>query len=218
MKYIEKIDSYENESTYVKSCFSAMRTIAANPDFVADSFEKKSYILERNYILTMVYLMGKADCLREDTDIVFGSQPYLVGGENDKHVPILDETERKTGKELHFADRGNKIIVIPDLVIHSSHSPIAGNTGEGQYLALEAKTSKRLGQTYFNRDYFKLNLYLDGLHFQNVVYLVINKSASTIDDFIGSYITNRYYQYFDVKSKLRLFIQEKDTPEMYKLK
>ena len=57
MKYIEKIDSYENESTYVKSCFSAMRTIAANPDFVADSFEKKSYILERNYILTMVYLV-----------------------------------------------------------------------------------------------------------------------------------------------------------------
>lgn len=218
LKYIERIDTYENESEYVKKCFTAMRMLAANPNIVRNTEDDNSPTLERNYILSMVYQIGKSDFLRENTDIVFGSSSYFVGGEDNKLIPILDESAKKTSKDLHFADKGNKIEVLPDLIIHNSHSPKAGNTGKGQYLALEAKTTKLLGQHYFNRDFFKLNLYLDNLHFQNAVYLVINKSVSTIDNYIGTYIANNYYQYYDTKSKLRFFIQENDVPEMYKLK
>ena len=220
LKYIEKIDTFENESEYVKKCFSAMRILAANPQIVRNIEDDNSPTLERNYILSMVYHLGKSDYLKENTDIVFGSGPYFVGGEANKLIPVLDELAKKTSKNLHFADRGGKIEVIPDLVIHNSHCPKAGDTEDGQYLALEAKTTRILGQYYFNRDFFKLNLYLADLHFQNAVYLVINKSVSVIDDYIGKYLTNTNtnYQYFDVKSNLRLFIQENDVPEMYKLK
>ena len=202
----------------MKKCFTAMRMLAANPNIVKINEDDNSPTLERNYILSMVYQIGKSDYLRGNTDIVFGSAPYFVGGEANKLIPILDESAKKTSKDLHFAERDSKIEVIPDLVIHNSHYPKAGNTEKGQYLALEAKTTKLLGQHYFNRDFFKLNLYLADLHFQNAVYLVINKSVSTIDDYIGTYKTNNYYLYFDIKRKVRFFIQEKDVPEMYKLK
>lgn len=217
-KYIEKIDTFENESEYVKKCFTAMRMLAASPNIVRNTEDDNSPTLERNYILSMVYHMGKSDCLRENTDVILGSGPYFVGGEANKLIPIMDESAKKTSKDLRFADRGRKIEVIPDLVIHNSHCPKAGNTEDGQYLALEAKTTRILGQYYFNRDFFKLNLYLADLNFKNAVYLVINKSVSIIDDYIGTYIMNNYYQYFDVRRKLRLFIQENDVPEMYKLK
>lgn len=92
------------------------------------------------------------------------------------------------------------------------------NKDEGQFLVLEAKTTRRLGEHYFNRDLFKLNLFLSRLHFQNAVCLVIHKPAKIIDEYIGAYKKEDFYWCDDVKSKLRLFIQEKDTPEIYKLK
>ena len=92
------------------------------------------------------------------------------------------------------------------------------NKDEGQFLVLEAKTTRRLGEHYFNRDLFKLNLFLSRLHFQNAVCLVIHKQAKIIDEYIGAYKKEDFYWCDDVKSKLRLFIQEKDTPEIYKLK
>ena len=220
LKYIEKIDSIENESEYVKRCFTAMRMLAANPNIVRNTEANNSFMLERNYILSMVYNMGKSDYLRENTNMEFGTEPChcFVGGETNKHIQVLDMNIEKICEELNFAIKDDKIEVIPDLVIHDSHNPLAGNTKEGQYLALEAKTTKRLGQYYFNRDFFKLNLYLAGLHFQNAVYLVINKSVITIDDYIGTYMANHYCLYCDLKRKVRFFIQENDVPEMYKLK
>ena len=68
------------------------------------------------------------------------------------------------------------------------------------------------------RDLFKLNLYLSRLHFKNAISLVVNKPAKIIDDYIGTYNQKDYYWFRDAKSKLRLFIQENDVPEMYKLK
>ena len=218
LKHIEKIDSIENESIYIKKCFSAMRTLAANPHFVKNVSDKNNSVLERNYILSIVYNMGKADYLRADTDILFDSRSYLVGGETNKYISLKGEKEKKTCDDLRFAINDNKIEVIPDLVIHNSHNPDCGNSEKGQYLVLEAKTSKQLGEYYFMRDFFKLNAYLAGLHYQNAVYLVINKSANTIDDYIAAYKMKEYYWYDHVKSKLCFFIQEKDTPELYKLR
>ena len=109
LKYIERIDTYENESEYVKRCFTAMRMLAANPNIVRNTEDDNSPTLERNYILSMVYQIGKSDFLRENTDIVLGSSSYFVGGEDNKLIPILDESAIKTSKDLHFADKGNKI-------------------------------------------------------------------------------------------------------------
>lgn len=218
LKYIEKIDTFENETEYVKKCFTAMRMLAANPNLVANTVDKNSPILERNYILSMVYNMGKADCLCEDTFFQFDATSYFVGGETIKHISPNDLKMEQTRKALNFSLKENKIEAIPDLVIHNSHNPKSGNSDEGQFLILEAKTTRRLGEHYYMRDLFKLNLYMSRLHFQNAISLVINKPAIIIDDYIGTYNQKDYYWFSDAKSKLRLFIQESDVPEMYKLK
>lgn len=218
LKYIEKMDSIENESIYVKMCFTAMRTLAANPQIIRDTDDKNSSIIERNYILSMVYNMGKADYLRDNNEFFFGSSPYFIGGEANKYISLKGEKETMTCDALRFAIKDDKIEVIPDLVIHDSHNPNSGNSDKGQFLVLEAKTSRQLGKYFFMRDFFKLNAYLAGLNFQNAVYLVINKSAKTIDDYVDAYKEKQYYWYDDVNSKLRFFIQEKDEPKLYKLK
>ena len=217
-KYIEKIDAIENESIYIKKCFTAMRTLAANPQIIRDTDDKDSSIIERNYILSMVYNMGKADFLRDNTEYSFGLNTSLIGGENPKEISSSGKKVEKTRNELNFSKKGNKIEAIPDFVIHYSHNPESGKSENGQYLVLEAKTTKRLGKYYFMRDFFKLNLYLEKLHFQNAVYLVINKSADSIDDYIAAYKKKDYFLFGQLKTKLRFFIQEKDTPELYKLK
>lgn len=218
LKYIEKIDSIENESEFVKKCFTAMRMLAANRNLVANNVDENSPILERNYILSMVYNMGKADCLREDTFFQFDATPYYVGGETIKRISPNDLKMEQTGKALNFSLKDNKIEAIPDLVIHNSHNPKSGDSDEGQFLVLEAKTTRRLGEHYYMRDIFKLNLYLSRLHFQNAISLVINKPPKIIDDYIGTYKQKDYYLFSEAKSKLRFFIQENDVPEMYKLK
>lgn len=195
-----------------------MRTLAENPHFVTNVADENNSILERNYILSMVYNMGKADYLRDNTELIFASSSYLVGGETNKYISLKGKKEIKTCRDLRFAIKDNKIEVIPDLVIHDSLNPNSGDSSEGQFLVLEAKTSRQLGEYYFMRDFFKLNAYLAGLHFQNAVYLVINKSANTIDDYIDAYKKKDYYWFEHLKSYLRLFIQEKDKPELYKLK
>ena len=216
--YIERIDTFENESEYVKDCFSAMRMIAANPDSVKDIGNNSSSILERNYILSMVYNMGKLDGFRGETSFRFDSTSYLIGGETIKYISPNDTKIEQTRKALKFSLKDNEIEVIPDLVIHNSHNPKSGESDEGQFLVLEAKTTRRFGVHYFMRDFFKLNLYLSRLHFRNAVSLVVNKPARKIDDYIGSYKKKDYYWCDKTRDKLRLFIQETDTPEMYKLK
>ena len=218
LKYIEIVDSIENESEYVKKCFTAMRMIAANPYLIKNTENNDSPVLERNYILSMVYCMGKSDYLRSETGFQFKSCSRLIGGETIKLISANDQKMERTWKDLNFSIKANQIESIPDLVIHDSHNPNSGNSDKGQFLVLEAKTTRRLGEHYFMRDFFKLNLYLSRLHFQNAVSLVINKPVSKIDDYIGTYKKKNYYWCDEVKSKLRLFIQENDTPEMYKLK
>jgi hypothetical protein len=218
LKYIEKVDSIENESEYVKKCFTAMSMLAANPNIVRNTEDNNSPTLERNYILSMVYNMGKSDYLREVTTFDFGSGSCFVNGENNKHISIDNPRIIKDCKYFRTPIKKKGIEAIPDLVIHNSHNPEKGKTGEGQFLILEAKTTKRLNGYYFMRDFFKLNLYIAGLRFQNAVCLVINKPVSKIDDYIGTYKKKDYYWYDEVKSKLRLFIQETDTPKLYKLK
>lgn len=218
LKYIEKIDTFENESEYVKKCFTAMRMLAANSNLVVNTLDENSPILERNYILSMVYNMGKADYLCEDNIFKFDATSYFVGGETIKRISPNDMKMEKTRKALKFSLKDNKIEAIPDLVIHNSHNPKSGDSEEGQFLVLEAKTTRRLGEHYYMRDIFKLNLYLSRLHFQNAISLVINKPAIIIDDCIGTYNQKDYYWFSEAKSKLRIFIQENDVPEMYKLK
>ena len=218
LKYIEKIDSIENESEYVKRCFTAMRMLVANPNIVRNTEANNSSMLERNYILSMVYNMGKSDYLRQDSIFQFDATSYFIGGETIKLISANDIKMEQTCEALNFSLKSNKIETIPDLVIHNSHNPKSGDSGEGQFLVLEAKTTKRLGEHYFMRDFFKLNLYLSRLQFKNAVSLVINKPAKIIDGYIETYKKKNLYWYNEVKSKLRLFIQEKDIPEMYKLK
>ena len=98
LKYIEKIDTFENESIYIKKCFTAVRSIAANPQLIMDINSSNKTILERNYILSMVYSMGKMDCLQEDIQFIFGSSSYFVGGETNKYISLKENKVKKTCK------------------------------------------------------------------------------------------------------------------------
>lgn len=215
LKHIKKIDSIQDEPLEVKKCFSTMKMLAVHPNIVAIENDNTP-ISERNYILSLVYNMGKADYIRNHTEYSFFQKPCFVGGETSKEFQLEENEIKYTCEQLGYTIKENKIKVFPDLLIHNSHSKEAIDTGN-QLLALEAKTSKRLGEEAFYRDFFKLNLYIDILHYENVVFLVINKSAKEIDDLIGKYINKKYYlSTFCWKSKLYLFIQENNTPELFK--
>lgn len=195
LKYLEVFD--ENQlSGYEKACFDAMKSIAQNMRTVTNTEDSESPVGERNYVLSLVYEMGKKQTPNEeasqDDTIRFGQSDLFVGGETYKRMRVDDDINY-TCHDLGIAINNPNFEIVPDLVIHNSHNPEFGETGVGQYLVLEAKTTKRLGMYAFMRDFFKLNLYLTKLHFEKAIYLIINSSIERVDELIEEYINKKYY-------------------------
>ena len=194
---------------YVKTCFSAMKTIAHNMSLVTNTEDPDSSVLERNYVLTLVFEIGKQISKYNETSerLELYSSELFVGGETNKFLNVNSDKVQKTCNDLEIVIKDSKFETIPDLVIHSSHDSEAGNTGEGQYLALEAKTAKKLGKFAFMKDFFKLNAYLASLNYENAIYLIVNSSAKQVESLIEEYINNGYFLN-EGNYKLLFFIQE----------
>ena len=210
--YLKEIDANVLD-VYMKSCLNAMKSIAHNTRVVVDTENQNSSVLERNYVLSLVYEMGKQISKNE---FEFNSSGLFIGGETSKYIRVNSEKIRATCNELDIKIKEKKFEVIPDLVIHNSHNPDAGDSGDGQRLALEAKTTINLGKVAFMKDFFKLNVYLASLHFENVVYLIVNNNTKRICELIEDYLNNEYFL-FKEGPKMFFFIQEKieDEPKVF---
>ena len=206
LRYLEPFDESKLLG-YTKKCFEGMRYITQNGRMVKDIQDSLSPILERNYMLSLVYEMGKHEGTNEVEEPVLASSGLFVGGETNKFINTKDnENILNTANDLNITVENSRFEAIPDLIVHNSHNPSCGETGEGQHLALEAKTTKRLGKVVFMKDFFKLNVYLSALNYEVAIYLIVNTRTEKVDELIGNYIENGYY--CCKKGKLFFFIQD----------
>ena len=192
MDETEKIKILEpcalDKDSYAAICFEAMMKLSENSYLVTDSESGDDKpILERNYVLSMVFQMGKNT--KEDSN--FGTNVF-PSGENNKNIKIYLDEIKSTYKDLYEKELLTSFEVIPDLVIHTSHNPQSGYSNS-QFVAIEAKTTKNLGKIAFMRDLFKLNVYLCDLNYNNAIYLIVNTPNDKIENLIRHYFNNSYF-------------------------
>ena len=195
------------EGSYVSMCFDAMRSLAGRWYLVADSENEKATVLERNYVLSLVFQLGRMTNHNSEFGTIF-----FPSGENNKYIDNNLKEISETYKDLYEKELRHSYEVIPDLVIHSSHDKRAKDSN-GQRVILEAKTTQALSKVAFFKDFFKLNVYLCSLNYDNAIYLIINTEKERIEELIKLYLRNNLFKVKEKLENLRFFIQEnKDAP------
>lgn len=195
------------EGTYASMCFDAMCSLAKQWYLVTDSENNNAPVLERNYVLSLVFQLGKMANRESD----FGTNVF-PSGENNKHIDDNQKEINETYKDLYEKEIRYPFEIIPDLVIHTSHDKMATESN-GQRVILEAKTTKVLSKVAFFKDFFKLNVYLCSLKFNSAIYLIVNTEKKRIEELIKLYLRNKLFRSKDKLENLLLFIQDdKDTP------
>lgn len=81
-------------------------------------------------------------------------------------------------------------ITIPDFIIHKNQKDV---NSDNQLLIAEVKTEKQLSYKKFVWDFFKLNLYLEKLNFQNGIFLTVNCSKKIILSHLKTYIQQNIF-------------------------
>ena len=213
----------ENGS-YTSICFDAMKNLSENWYLVAaDDNDDDKPVLERNYVLSLVFQMGKNTNYEEqkvkyaDLNSGFGTNVF-PSGENIKDLDYKHEETKDTYQKLYKREYPSSQVVIPDLVIHTSHDPRAAKS-DGQHVAVEVKTTKKLDRTPFFKDFFKLNRYICDLRFKNAIYLIVNTPKKRIEDLIKQYFKKKLFFKKNKLGKLLFFIQEgqNSSPIVWKL-
>lgn len=201
------------KGTYASICFNAMCSLAKQWYLVTDCENDGTSILERNYVLSLVFQLGKMT--NKDSD--FGTNVF-PSGENNKYIGINLKEINETYKDLYEKELRPQFEAIPDLVIHTSHDKRAANS-YGQHVILEAKTTKTLSKVAFFKDFFKLNVYLCSLKYEKAIYLIVNTEKNRIDDLIKLYFRNKLFKSKDKLENLLFFIQDnkETTPYVCKL-
>jgi len=214
---------------YLLSCFKSMKEIYISPQTICNYKKEnkevdgdEAQIYERNYIITLTIELVRMSCCQNSHNL-----DGIINGEVLKRLSLSDSSVQKKyvniRKALNSNYKGNKkeIYVLPDFLIHESHSFEEGKLDEKhQHLAMEAKTKTIKRKELFFLDLLKLNYYLDTLNFANVVYLLVGTSIKTIDDYLESYLKEVEYKSSKASKQLYFFIQEKldAEPLIYKLK
>ncbi len=81
-------------------------------------------------------------------------------------------------------------MTIPDFIIHKDQTDMDPNN---QRLIAEVKTEKNLSYKKFVWDFFKLNLYMEKLSFQNGIFLSVNCNESIIRSHLKTYLQQKIY-------------------------
>lgn len=187
----------------------------------------KDLIYERNYVLCMVYQLG---LFNNSSDTTFISGAF-VNGEVTKKLNIkegqigkvfnklLSLRPKPKGKKEKKNNRIRKAVyanVMPDFLIHTSHN--SSFTRDNQLLIVEVKTTNDLNKDEFFWDFFKLNVYLDQLLYQNAIYVIINTHPDVIDTFLKEYVKKIKYTSKEACDRLWFFIQAdiKEEIQIYK--
>ena len=185
-----KLYSFDNplpENTYLYYCFEAMKDLHNSLDWFCfhkeDMDEDDVQVYERNFIISLVSMLSKKNGF---------TLPGKINGEVAKSLDALAPQEVKEQyKELKRRQTPSynpkSCYIFPDFLIHENHSPEKETwTRENQHIIIEAKTSCDVNIDSFFLDFFKLNLYLSYLHFENAIYLIVRTPISKIEKVIVS--------------------------------
>lgn len=194
----------ENDlNTQVNLLFRAMKELRNAPGKIANIDSKEITIIERNYVCSIIYQLGKYS----NSPWFPFSDSILIGGDINKYIEAHEKEIRSTGVDLEFSFDGDKFMVIPDLIIHGNHNPNSRN-GKDQFVAVEVKSASYLGIVPFEKDFFKLNTYLTRLNYQNAIYIIINSNKDIVNQRIKQYIDNNYFVISERLNDLYFIIQE----------
>lgn len=222
MQNLEEI-SVDQVDYYVSLCFDSANDVAEicnenfSPNGVGDPDESWRTLYERNYILSLAIACVTNDKCRKD----LGST--LINAEIIKRISCASGKPAAWEMESYQKIKNKKKAIsefycFPDFLFHQDHNPNNLNS-EDQHLVLEAKTAKKIQDVDFFWDFFKLNVYVDVLHFKNAVYLIVNQKISKIDKLISKYKDENLFETLQ-KEHIVFLIQEnqQQPPQLYKLK
>jgi len=192
-----------NLNPQIKVLFDAMKELKHSPHKITDVKSINNRIIERNYVCSIIYQLGK---LSNSRYFPF-SDSILIGGDMNKYIEANKTAIRVTGENLEFSFNGDRFEVIPDLIIHGSHNrdSIHGNE---QFVAVEVKSTDYLGIVAFEKDFFKLNAYLTCLNYQHAIYVIVNSDKETINIRIKQYVDNNFFVISERLGDLYFFIQD----------
>lgn len=217
------------DKPYVAICFDAMKEISLSLEMICnlkkDGNEVEgdlSQIYERNYIISLAVLLAQKQ-MKLDTIGLTGfingevaKQLSLAGTFiKDKYIEIRKNIDR------HYKGNKKEIFVLPDLLIHESHSYEKKYLDERyQHVVIEAKTNRIKRKELFHLDLLKLNYYLETLHYADAIYVILGTPVDIIDTYLGEYINNVKYYTEEKKGNLYFFIQEKlkSEPSIFLIK
>ena len=213
ISFLKKQDDISKYGSYIEMCYNAMTHLKKYKG--VEVSDDKLY--ERNYIISLSYIMGKYDGKKEKMS------GLIVGGDCNKYV--FDECIRTATEQVERIKETKDVLgfsthyVAPDFVIHKNNR-IKDINERNQKIVIESKTKDNLLSKEFYDDFFKLNVYLSRLKFRYGIYLLINTSVNRVNGFIRDYLKNDFFISEKCKNRLLFLIQESESvnPALYVFK
>lgn len=208
------------ESTYLYYCFEAMKDLHNSIDWFCfhkeDMDEDDVQVYERNFIISLVSMLSKKNGF---------NLPGKINGEVAKSLDAMAPQDVKDQylelkRKQTSGYNPQSCYIFPDFLIHENHSPEKETwTRENQHIIIEAKTCCNVNVDSFFLDFFKLNLYLSYLHFENAIYLIVRTPISKIEKYLLEYEKRIKYLCEDKLENLYFFVQEQidEEPKIYKI-
>lgn len=214
------IDNSLPENTYLDYCFKAMKELHNSLDWICfhkeDMDEDDIQVYERNFIISLASILSQMKGFK---------LPGKINGEVAKSIDALAPQEVKEQylelkRKQTPGYNPKSCYIFPDFLIHENHSPEKETwTCENQHIIIEAKTSCNININSFFLDFFKLNLYLSYLHFENAIYLIVRTPISKIEEYLLEYEKQNKYLCEDKLDNLYFFVQEQIDvePKIYRI-
>ena len=173
------IEADENEWMFLTA---AINNIEKEEVVTASGIEEQNFVAK---LLSKIYCLRCKNLIKNKV-----ITQHFWSLENKKNL-MTNEGMEYTLAELGIRYNNGILRFKPDLILHHSHNEQHTNL-EQQKLIFEIKTKQYSRKTFF-KDFFKLNVYIDKLNFQQAVFLSIGKPVEKIETLIKSYIDKGYY-------------------------
>lgn len=192
----------------IQMCYHIMKILK---DKAEDMLNCDDVLYERNYLIAFAYYMGK--CYHKK----IGRSNVLVNGEVYKTIDMDNKTMKDSYDNLKYSNMSQNFVFVPDFIVHGNND--SNFAPDKQKLIIEAKTTTHLSKKGFLWDFYKLNVYLSKLKYQNASYIIVNTKKERVENLINSYFDAHHFKSRDITTKLWVIIQEqiRVQPKIYKI-
>ena len=183
LKSLEKVE---------ESDFTISKAILVEEQFNVHEDEYSTY--ENNFVTKLnekYAILNEIGIIKEPKELIRQFQipkKYVYGVDRDIVLErCVDKMILLLGDKV---DTVKELSLIPDFIIHKEQDNM---DMENQRLIVEVKTEANISYKKFAWDFFKLNIYVEKMKFQNGIFLSINTEIERIEEFIHRYITDKLY-------------------------